>query len=165
MPRLIFSSINVSVSPVCLFLIPLFPVLKSMSFPGTSHTFPPYEFFKYPLCPYLLPSPAGCLHQRRPNSAINTSKTTFENCAVSYVHGCSVTKINGRFLSGGIILGSPLSCSDLFLYTVTLPAVSRDAPATLSYTTLEMASRVLLSSKKPALMRITVRTNKFLVTI
>jgi hypothetical protein len=54
----------------------------------------------------------------------------------------------GRFLSGGII---PLSCPDLFLYAITLPAVSRDAPATLSYTTLEMASRVLLSSKKPAL--------------
>ncbi len=58
---------------------------------------------------------------------------------------------DGRFLSGGIILGSPLSCPDLFLYTITLPAVSRDAPATLSYTTLEMASRVLLLSKKPAL--------------
>jgi hypothetical protein len=57
----------------------------------------------------------------------------------------------GRFLSGGIILGSPLSCPDLFLYTITLPAVSRDAPATLSYTALEMASRVLLSSKKPAI--------------
>ncbi len=56
----------------------------------------------------------------------------------------------GRFLSCGIILGSPLSCTDLFLYTITLPAVSCDAPPTLSYTTLELASRVLLSSKKPA---------------
>ncbi len=53
----------------------------------------------------------------------------------------------GRFLSGGIILGSPLSCPDLFLYTITLPAVSCDAPPTLSYTTLELASRVLLSTK------------------
>jgi hypothetical protein len=58
--------------------------------------------------------------------------------------------MDGRFLSGGIILGSPLSCPDLFLHTITLPAVSRDAPATLSYNTLEMASRVLLSSKKSA---------------
>ncbi len=58
---------------------------------------------------------------------------------------------DGRFLSGGIILGSPLSCPDLFLYTITLPAVRCDAPLTLSYTTLELASRVLLSSKKPAL--------------
>jgi hypothetical protein len=46
---------------------------------------------------------------------------------------CGNTK-NGRFLSGGIILGSPLSCTDLFLYTVTLPAASCDAPPTLSYT-------------------------------
>ncbi len=57
----------------------------------------------------------------------------------------------GRFLSAGIILGFPLSYTDLFLYTITLPAVSCDAPPTLSYTTLELASRVLLSSKKPAL--------------
>ncbi len=57
---------------------------------------------------------------------------------------------DGRFLSCGIILGFPLSCTDLFLYTITLPAVSCDAPPTLSYTTLELASRVLLSSKKPA---------------
>jgi hypothetical protein len=57
---------------------------------------------------------------------------------------------SGRFLSGGIILGSPLSCTDLFLYTITLPAASCDAPPTLSYTTLELASRVLLSTKKPA---------------
>ncbi len=62
--------------------------------------------------------------------------------------------ILGRFLSGGIILRSPLSCPDLFLYTITLPAVSRDAPATLSYTTLEMASRILLSSKKPAIYQL-----------
>ncbi len=54
------------------------------------------------------------------------------------------------FLVVGIILGSPFSRPDLFLYTMTLPAVSRDAPPTLSYTTLEMASRVLLSSKKSA---------------
>ncbi len=47
-------------------------------------------------------------------------------------------------------VGSPLSRPNLFLYTITLPVVSRDAPATLFYTTLEMASRVLLSSKKPA---------------
>ncbi len=59
-------------------------------------------------------------------------------------------KTHGRFLSGGIILVSPLSCTDLFLYTITLLAVSCDAPPTLSYTTLELASRVLLSSKKPA---------------
>ncbi len=45
----------------------------------------------------------------------------------------------------------PLSCPDLFLYTITLPAVSCDAPPTLSNTTLELASKVLLSSKKPAL--------------
>ncbi len=62
----------------------------------------------------------------------------------------NAAETNGRFLSGGIILGSPLSCPNLFLYTITLPAVSREAPATLSYTTLEMASRVLLSSKKLA---------------
>ncbi len=59
----------------------------------------------------------------------------------------------GRFLSGGIILGSPLSCTDLFLYTITLPAASCDAPPSLSYTTLELASRVLLSTKKPALYK------------
>jgi hypothetical protein len=57
---------------------------------------------------------------------------------------------NGQSLSGGIILGSLLSHPDLFLDTITLPAVSCDAPPTLSYTTLEMASRVLLSYKKPA---------------
>jgi hypothetical protein len=51
------------------------------------------------------------------------------------------------FFSGGIILGSPLSCTDLFLYIITLPAVSCEAPPTLS---LELASRVLLSSKKSA---------------
>jgi hypothetical protein len=50
----------------------------------------------------------------------------------------------------GIILGSPLSCPDLFLYTITLPAICRDAPPTLPYTSLELASRVLLSSQKPA---------------
>ncbi len=64
--------------------------------------------------------------------------------------GALHSMVCGRFLSGGIILGSPLSCIDLFLYTITLSAVSRDAPAILSYTTLKMASRVLLSSKKPA---------------
>jgi hypothetical protein len=58
---------------------------------------------------------------------------------------------HGRFLSGGIILGFPLSCPDLFLCTITLPAVSCDAPPTLSYTALELASRVLLSSKKSAI--------------
>ncbi len=57
---------------------------------------------------------------------------------------------NGRFLSGGIILGFPLSCLDLLSYTITLPAVGCDAPPTLSYTSLELASRVLLSSEKPA---------------
>jgi hypothetical protein len=60
------------------------------------------------------------------------------------------THIAGRFLSGGIILGSPLSYPYRFLYTITLPAVSCDALPTLSYTTLELASRVLLLSKKPA---------------
>jgi hypothetical protein len=64
--------------------------------------------------------------------------------------GAAVALIFGRFLSGRIILGSPLSCPDLFVYTITLPAVSCDAPPTLSYTTLELASRVLLSSKQPA---------------
>jgi hypothetical protein len=63
-----------------------------------------------------------------------------------YIRYCTVR----RFLSGGIILGSPLSCPDLFLYTITLPAVSCDASPTLSYTTLELASRVLSSSKKSA---------------
>ncbi len=63
------------------------------------------------------------------------------------------TETRGRFLSGGIILGFPHSCTDLFLYTITLPAVNSDALPTLSYTTLELASRVLLSSKKPALGR------------
>jgi hypothetical protein len=67
-----------------------------------------------------------------------------------YVQLADFLDVNGRFLSGGIILGSPLSCTDLFLYTITLPTVSCDAPPTLSYTTLELASRVLLSSKKPA---------------
>ncbi len=48
----------------------------------------------------------------------------------------------------GIILGS---CPERFLYTITLPTVSCDAPYPLLYcTTLELASRVLLSSKKPA---------------
>jgi hypothetical protein len=50
------------------------------------------------------------------------------------------------------MIGSPLFCPDLlyvFLYTITLPAVNRDAPPALSYTTLELASRVLISSKKP----------------
>ncbi len=40
---------------------------------------------------------------------------------------------------------------DLFLYTITLTAVRCFAPPTLSYTHLELASRVLLSSKKPAI--------------
>ncbi len=48
----------------------------------------------------------------------------------------------GWFLSGGIILESPLSCPDLFLCTITLPAVSRYAPPTFSYATPEFASRV-----------------------
>jgi hypothetical protein len=64
---------------------------------------------------------------------------------------CRLLLCSGRFLICGIILGSPLSCPDLFLYTITLPAVSRDAPPTLTYTTLEMASRVLLLPKKPAI--------------
>jgi hypothetical protein len=87
---------------------------------------------------------------------------TAEKIKVNYLTDILVSKINAyevctvqytlfsRFLSGGIILGSPLSRPDLFLYTITLPAVSHDAPPTLSYTTLEMASRVLLSSKKSA---------------
>ncbi len=50
------------------------------------------------------------------------------------------------FLVGGMILGSPLSCPNLFLYTITLSTGSRDVPPTLSYATLEMVSRVLLSS-------------------
>jgi hypothetical protein len=54
-----------------------------------------------------------------------------------------------RFLSGGMILGTSLSCTDLFLYTITLPRVSRDASTTFSHITLEMATRVLLSCKKP----------------
>ncbi len=41
--------------------------------------------------------------------------------------------------------------ADLFPFTPTLPVVSRDTPPTLSYTTLEMASRVFLSSKKPGI--------------
>jgi hypothetical protein len=68
------------------------------------------------------------------------------------VHCTLNTASNGRFLSGGIILGSPLSCTDLFLYTITLPADSCDAPPTLSDTTLKSASRELLLSKKPALI-------------
>jgi hypothetical protein len=58
-------------------------------------------------------------------------------------------KQNGSPFSGVIILGSPLSCPDLFLYTITQHAVSRNAPPTLSYTTLEMAPRILFLSKKP----------------
>ncbi len=50
----------------------------------------------------------------------------------------------GRFLSGGLILGSPLSCPDLFFYKITLTAVSCDAPPALSYTTLELASKSTL---------------------
>jgi hypothetical protein len=69
---------------------------------------------------------------------------------VGNVHYCRSLQIFGHFLSSGIILGSPLSCPKLFLYTITLPAVSCDAHATLYYTTLELASRVLLSSKKSA---------------
>jgi hypothetical protein len=38
--------------------------------------------------------------------------------------------------------GPPLSFPDLFLCTITLPTVSCDPPPTLSYTTLEIASRV-----------------------
>jgi hypothetical protein len=71
---------------------------------------------------------------------------------IKLVCPCRQSDTNGRFLSGGIILGSPLSCTDLFLYTITLPAASCVAPPTLSYTTLELASRVLLSTKKPALI-------------
>ncbi len=59
-----------------------------------------------------------------------------EHCTL---YRCTVGEKGGRFLGGGIILGSPLSCPDLFLYTITLPAVGCDAPPTLSYTTLELA--------------------------
>jgi hypothetical protein len=63
---------------------------------------------------------------------------------VLYVYPTALGTV-GRFLSGGIIQAPPLSCTVLFLYTITLPAVSCDEPPTLSYTTLELASRVLLS--------------------
>jgi hypothetical protein len=56
----------------------------------------------------------------------------------------------GRFLCGGVTLGSSISYPDLFLYTIAMLTVSYNAFPTLSYTTLEMAPRVLLSSKKPA---------------
>ncbi len=75
---------------------------------------------------------------------------TFSHKLALQVVSSVLCQKNGRFLSGGIILGFPLCCTDLFLYRITLPAVSCDAPPTLSYTSLELASRVLLSSKKPA---------------
>jgi hypothetical protein len=43
------------------------------------------------------------------------------------------------FLVGGMILGSSLSCHDLFLYTITLFAAGREVPLTFSYTPIEMA--------------------------
>jgi hypothetical protein len=61
-------------------------------------------------------------------------------------------KTRGRFLSSGIILGSPLSCPDLFLYTITLPAVTVAVmhPLPSLILLLNWRQRVLLSSKKPA---------------
>ncbi len=67
-------------------------------------------------------------------------------------------------LSTLFTLRSPLSCPDLFLYTITLPEVSCDAPPTLSYATLELASRVLLSSKKPANCGNSARPGVFLTS-
>jgi hypothetical protein len=56
------------------------------------------------------------------------------------------------FLVLALSYGVPplLSGPILLHYTVILPSVSRDAPSAFSYTTLERASRMLLSSKKPA---------------
>jgi hypothetical protein len=51
----------------------------------------------------------------------------------------------------GMMLFQYLEGSISMTHTVTLPAVSCDAPPTLSYTTLDLASRVLLSSKKSAI--------------
>jgi hypothetical protein len=51
-----------------------------------------------------------------------------------------------------MILGSYLSFPALFLFIITLSAVSRYEPSTLSYSALEMASRVLLSFKETGLI-------------
>jgi hypothetical protein len=64
-------------------------------------------------------------------------------------HSYTVHVLAG-FLSGGIILGSPLFCPDQFLYTTTLPAVSCDAPSTPSYTPLEVASKSTLIIQETA---------------
>jgi hypothetical protein len=84
------------------------------------------------------------IHSATVNSTVSTEYRTLQ-VNITVLHNC-----RWPFLSGGMLMGSPLSCLDLFLYTITLPAVGRDAPPSLSYTILELASRVLLSSKKPA---------------
>jgi hypothetical protein len=72
-------------------------------------------------------------------------------------------KKSRQFLNGGIILGSPLSCPYLFLYMITCHPLA--VTPTLSYTALELTSRVLLSSKKLArgqLEKCTVKKNDIL---
>jgi hypothetical protein len=64
-------------------------------------------------------------------STIISAQTTFIGVQ------STLARTYGWFLSGGIILGSPLSSPDLFLYTITLSAVGRDATAILSYSTGE----------------------------
>jgi hypothetical protein len=73
------------------------------------------------------------------------------HCFTVYIEYC-IQYTCGRFLSGGKSSGPPLCCPDPFLYTITLSIISPEAPLTLSYTctALEIASRVLLWSKKPA---------------
>ncbi len=62
---------------------------------------------------------------------------------------CSKKKVPiGRFSSGGISPRVPLLFSRPFLIHYN-PRVSCEAPCALSNTTLEMASRILSSSKKP----------------
>jgi hypothetical protein len=56
---------------------------------------------------------AACRQPRELPNAYNT-----------LLNSCLLFEALGRFLSGGIILGSPLSCTDLFLSTITLPALS-----------------------------------------
>jgi hypothetical protein len=60
---------------------------------------------------------------------------------------CTADTVHRATLLAGFLEGPP-SRPDLFLHTITLSALSCDAPLTLSNTTLELAARGLLLSKK-----------------